>query len=110
MISPADDETEPGGNPAEVRLARVFRNPRLAKDAGDMRKLHVGADADVAVHAVFHPANCEQPRMTRGDIVGETRFFLIRVRREPAAAVRPPLPQLPRPESITAGDLERGDG
>src|ERR1700730_8264342 len=112
MISPADDEPESGGDTAEVRFADILRDSALSQNARHMRQLHVGADADIAVHPEFQAADADQTRMARREVLAgfvELGALLVGIRREPAADVRPETRHLSRSEAVAAGDLDRRD-
>src|SRR5213594_3193980 len=112
MISPADDEPDPRGDTAQIRLADVFGDACLAEYARHARDRGVGADADVAVDAELDAADANQARTARLEAFArfiEVRPLFVVVRRQPGADVRPDPRQTSRPESVATGDLQRRD-
>src|SRR5262245_31590243 len=112
MISPADDEPDPGRDSAQVRFADVLRNARLTQDPGDMCDRPLGADADVLVDAELDTAHADEARAAGRHAVAwfvEIRLLLVGVGRESPAQVGSNPRHAPRSESVTGRDLERRD-
>src|SRR5262249_5082464 len=111
MISPADDEPDPGRDSAQVRFADVLRNARLTQDSGDVRDRPVGADAHILVDAKLDAA-ADQPRTAGRQTLArfvEIRLLLVSVGRESPAQIGSNLRHAPRSEPVTGRDIERRD-
>ena len=57
ILLTADQDFESTGDPAQVRLAGVFRHATGAEDPGDVGVLGIHGEANPAVHANFQAAS-----------------------------------------------------
>src|SRR5262245_50996451 len=110
MISPADDESDPGRDSAQVRFADVLRNARLTQDPGDVGDGPVGADAHILVDAELDAAHADEPRTAGRQTLArfvEIRLLLVSIGRESPAQIGSNLRHAPRSEPVTGRDIER---
>src|SRR5262249_16475169 len=85
-----DYQFQAAGHAAEVVLARLLRDTGAAEDARNVRVLHVGADADPALHAEVGTAVDDEAGMTDVDVFAwsvELRGLLVAVGAEAGADI-----------------------